>query len=115
MQISSFSVTALKRPFFHPMLIRAFLHVMQVSPSSQNPSQLDHFQPFRTFSPVVAPADDYVAVGGVVSVESEVFALVFELDALALPFAGIHLAAGFAVGEAALHRVHLKAQLGGQP
>src|SRR5260370_24869851 len=87
---------------------------MQVSPSAQDPSQLDHFQLFRTFSPVMAPADDYVAVGGVVSVEREVFALVFELDTLALPFAGIHLAAGFAVGEAALHPVHLEAQLARQ-
>jgi hypothetical protein len=47
--------------------------------------------------PVVFPADDEVAVGGVVLVAVEVFGLELELDAAADPAAAVDAALGFAV------------------
>src|SRR5258708_7573942 len=60
------------------------------------------------------PAHDHVTLFRVVSVQREVFALVFELDSLALPAAWLDFAPGFAVGEISLQRLHLEAKVVGE-
>ena len=51
----------------------------------------------RAVGPVVAPADDEVAAGGVVAVFAEILALEFKFDEDALPTIRANLADGFAV------------------
>src|SRR5258708_14497464 len=68
---------------------------------------------FRHVRRCVFPADDDVAVGGVVAVALEIFALEFKFNADMLPLAGAQFAFGFAVGEAGLHALHAEAETAG--
>src|SRR5258708_30592994 len=81
------------------------------SPSSHDPAQFQHFQRFRTFAPVVAPADDHVARLGIVSVEGEVFAFVFKLDAQSLPLAGVDFSAGLGGPGTSIPVFHLQSRI----
>ncbi len=59
----------------------------------------------RTLLPVVAPADDDVATGGIVPVQFEITAFKFELDSDAPQAAVFALALRFAVGKRGLDRL----------
>jgi hypothetical protein len=75
------------------------------------------FEDFEgALGPVVLPADDQVAGGGVVAVRAEVAALVLELDAAAPPVAaaGVGAALGLAVGVAGAAELDQEAEVVGE-
>src|SRR5260370_8122983 len=59
------------------------------APFRQLLAQLDHLQTRGTFTPIVAPADDHVALAGGVAMDLEIAAFKFEFNAHALPLAGL--------------------------
>src|SRR5260370_16014936 len=69
------------------------------APFRQLLAQLDHLQTRGTFTPVVAPADDHVALAGGVAIDLEIAAFKFEVHAHAPPPALLDLAHRLAVRE----------------
>jgi hypothetical protein len=63
-------------------------------------AQFQHLYVRRTSFPVVPPADDQIALAGIVSELFELEAFIFKLNAEVLPTAGLDFDFGFTVGKA---------------
>src|SRR5690242_3721236 len=77
---------------------------------SHDLAQFQYLYVWRTVFPVVPPADDQVALDGIMAVLFELEAFIFKLNAEVLPAAGLNLNLGLAVGKPCLHVLNDKAQ-----
>src|SRR6185437_4395732 len=74
-------------------------------------AQLNHLQ--RTLRPVMPPADDEIALGGIMPMLEEVTAFKFKFDFDELAFVVADAAHSFAIGKLRLHTMHEEAKLPG--
>ena len=73
-------------------------------------AQFNDLKVAGTIRPVVTPADDHVATFRVMAMPVEVAALIFKLNADALPLSRLDFIHGFAVREALLKSEHAEAE-----